>query len=95
MRYARLWIGLAVVFLFSFAVLGYYGGEIYHTMPPIPKRVVTTDGKVLFTGKDIQEGQNVWQSMGGTGSRYCLGPLRLRGSRLEGHQPALYILVFK
>lgn len=65
MRYARLWVGLAIVFILSFTVLGYYGGEIYHTMPPIPERVVTTDGNVLFTGNDIREGQNVWQSMGG------------------------------
>ena len=65
MKYARLWIGLALVFVFSFAVLGYYGGEIYQAKPPIPRRVVTTAGDVLFTEKDILEGQNVWQSMGG------------------------------
>lgn len=65
MNYTRLWIGLAIVFVLSFAVLGYYGGEIYQTMPPIPKRVVTETGDVLFTEKDIMEGQNVWQSMGG------------------------------
>ncbi|WP_459865105.1 hypothetical protein [Calditerricola yamamurae] len=34
-------------------------------MPPIPQRVVTTTGTVLFTGDDIREGQNVWQSIGG------------------------------
>ncbi|MCL6547287.1 MAG: nitric-oxide reductase large subunit [Alicyclobacillus sp.] len=65
MRYVRLWVGLALVFVLSFTVLGYYGGRIYHVMPPIPKRVVTTDGTVLFTGDDIRRGQNVWQSMGG------------------------------
>jgi nitric oxide reductase subunit B len=65
LKYARLWIGLALVFVFSFAVLGYYGGEIYQAKPPIPRRVVTTAGDVLFTEKDILEGQNVWQSMGG------------------------------
>jgi nitric oxide reductase subunit B len=27
--------------------------------------VVTNSGKVLFTGQDIKDGQNVWQSMGG------------------------------
>ena len=31
----------------------------------MPKRVVTTDGTVLFTGQDIKDGQNVWQSIGG------------------------------
>jgi len=33
--------------------------------PPVPKRVVTTSGQVLFTGEQIHDGQNVWQSMGG------------------------------
>ena len=46
-------------------MLGYYGGEVYRQAPPIPERVVTTDGRVLFTGQDIKDGQNVWQSMGG------------------------------
>ncbi|WMT18255.1 nitric-oxide reductase large subunit [Parageobacillus toebii] len=65
MRLTRLWASLTLVFVISFAILGYYGGEIYQTMPPIPKRVVTSTGTVLFTEKEIKEGQNVWQSMGG------------------------------
>ena len=63
--YRKLWISLMAVLGLSFLVLGYYGGEIYRKMPPIPKRVVTTDGQVLFTAQDIKDGQNVWQSMGG------------------------------
>ncbi|HWI64921.1 MAG TPA: hypothetical protein VNT75_24090, partial [Symbiobacteriaceae bacterium] len=65
MRYGRLWAALALVILGSFAILGYYGRETYWQAPPIPKRVVTTDGQVLFTEADIKDGQNVWQSMGG------------------------------
>ena len=65
MSYKRLWVGLVSVMVASFAVLGYYGWEIYRQMPPIPQRVVTTDGRTLFTAEDIREGQNVWQSMGG------------------------------
>ncbi|HYF76113.1 MAG TPA: nitric-oxide reductase large subunit [Symbiobacteriaceae bacterium] len=65
MRYSRLWTGLALVILASFAILGYYGRETYWQAPPIPKRVVTTDGKVVLTEADIKDGQNVWQSMGG------------------------------
>lgn len=65
MQYKRLWIGLVAVLVFSFAVLGYFGQQIYMQAPPIPDRVVTTSGDVLFTGLDIREGQNVWQSMGG------------------------------
>jgi nitric oxide reductase subunit B len=49
----------------SFAVLIYYGFEIYKQAPPIPDKVVTTNGIVLFTGQDIKDGQNVWQSLGG------------------------------
>lgn len=65
MRYTRLWISFAIVFIVSFAILGYYGGRIYQTMPPIPERVVSTDGTVLYTKNDIQVGQNVGQSIGG------------------------------
>src|SRR6478609_1984764 len=60
-----MWISLALVMIISFAILGYYGGRIYQVMPPIPDRVVTEDGTVLFTGQDIKDGQNVWQSIGG------------------------------
>jgi nitric oxide reductase subunit B len=65
MRYAKLWVGLGTVIVLSFAVLGYYGREIYRQAPPVPARVVTTAGVVLFTGQDNHTGQNVWQSMGG------------------------------
>jgi nitric oxide reductase subunit B len=65
MEYRRLWITLGVVIVASFAVLSYYGRDIYRLAPPIPERVVTTDGTVLFTGQDISDGQNVWQSTGG------------------------------
>ena len=65
MSYRKLWIGFTVVVVLSFAVLGYYGREIYRKAPPIPAQVVTTDGTVLFTGQDIKDGQNIWQSIGG------------------------------
>ena len=65
MRYFKLWAALVVVLVASFAVLGYYGREIYRQAPPIPNQVVTVTSQVLFTGQDIRDGQNVWQSMGG------------------------------
>ncbi len=65
MRHARLWSWFAVVILGSFAVLGYYGVQLYHQKPPVPDRVVVADGRVLLTGQEIRDGQNVWQSMGG------------------------------
>src|ERR1700690_1249546 len=61
----QLWFIFTAVMVISFSVLGYYGHEIYLQAPPIPSKVVTADGKVLFTGQDIKDGQNVWQSMGG------------------------------
>ena len=63
--YGRLWVSLTAVIGLSFLVLGYFGGEIYRKAPPIPKRVVTAEGQVLFTAQEIKDGQNVWQSMGG------------------------------
>jgi len=63
--YRKLWWSLTAVITLSFLVLGYYGTEIYRKAPPIPKRVVTTEGTVLFTAQNIKDGQNVWQSMGG------------------------------
>ena len=65
MKTRKLWWAFAGVIIFSFGVLGYYGFDLYLKAPPIPEKVVTTDGTVLFTGQDIKDGQNVWQSMGG------------------------------
>jgi nitric oxide reductase subunit B len=63
--YGKLWLSLISVILVSFLVLGYFGTVIYRKAPPVPNRVVTADGTVLFTGQDIKDGQNVWQSIGG------------------------------
>lgn len=61
----RLWLLFIAVLVVSFAVLGWIGTRIYQEMPPIPDRVVTTDGKVLIDEGQVSAGQNVWQSMGG------------------------------
>jgi nitric oxide reductase subunit B len=65
MQYRKLWIGFIAVMVVSFSVLGYYGMEIYRLAPPVPDLVVTDDGTIVYTGSDIKDGQNVWQSMGG------------------------------
>jgi len=65
MNVQKLWIGLLAVMGISFAVLLYFGYEIYRQAPPVPNRVVTESGTLLFTGQDIKDGQNVWQSLGG------------------------------
>jgi nitric oxide reductase subunit B len=65
MKTKKLWLGFIAVMVISFGVLLYYGKEIYREAPPIPERVVTKTGQTLFTGQDIKDGQNVWQSLGG------------------------------
>ena len=63
--YRKLWLSLFCVIGLSFLGLAYFGSEIYRQAPPIPARVVGANGEVLFTGQDIKDGQNVWQSIGG------------------------------
>ncbi len=65
MSYKKLWIALGVVMFVSFSVLGGVGYKAIRNGPPIPAKVVTSDGRLLFTGETIRNGQNVWQSTGG------------------------------
>jgi nitric oxide reductase subunit B len=61
----KLWLGLAALLLVSFGVLLFLGGEIHRQAPPMPESVVTTDGNIVFTRADIEQGRQVWQSIGG------------------------------
>ena len=61
----RLWRWLGLIFVLSFGALGYLGWQIYLAAPPIPQRVVTADGELLFTGEQIQRGQQAWMAAGG------------------------------
>ncbi|HYX33972.1 MAG TPA: nitric-oxide reductase large subunit [Oligoflexus sp.] len=61
----RLWVVLAGVVITSFAVLGYYGREIYRQAPPVPSQVLTSEGQVVFSGHTINQGRAVWQTTGG------------------------------
>ncbi len=65
MTHKKLWIALLSVVGLSFAVLLFYGTQIYQKAPPVPEQVVDEAGNVLFTKGDIHDGQNVWQSIGG------------------------------
>ncbi len=62
---SMLWRWLGFIFVLSFGALGYLGLQIYLTAPPIPKAVVSTSGDVLFTGEQVQKGQQVWLASGG------------------------------
>jgi nitric oxide reductase subunit B len=61
----KLWIGLGTLLAVSFAILLFMGGEIHRQAPPMPERVVATDGTLLFERADIERGRQVWQSFGG------------------------------
>src|SRR3569832_2146485 len=64
-RIPSLWRWLALVFVLSFGALGWLGWQIYLQAPPIPAKVATPSGEVLFTGDQIRLGQQVWLSSGG------------------------------
>jgi nitric oxide reductase subunit B len=94
-EYRKLWIALIIVLVASFAVLGGVGYKAISSKPPIPAKVVTTDGQVLFSGETIKDGQNVWQSIGGQE----LGSILGHGSYVAPdwtadylHREAVYIL---
>jgi nitric oxide reductase subunit B len=61
----KLWYIFIGMIIVSFSILGFYGLEMFKEMPPIPEKVVTEDGIVVYTAQDIKDGQNVWQSIGG------------------------------
>ena len=55
---------VALVVLFGFFVLGLLAYRTYQAQPPIPERVVDGQGNVLFTGKDVSQGQQVFLNNG-------------------------------
>ncbi|MCX6287130.1 MAG: nitric-oxide reductase large subunit [Bacteroidetes bacterium] len=65
MKTKKLWLGFIAVMVVCFGVLIFFGGQIYREKPPIPFQVATSSGIVLFSGQDIKDGQNIWQSIGG------------------------------
>ncbi|MGZ0708199.1 nitric-oxide reductase large subunit [Coraliomargarita sp. W4R53] len=63
--YWKLWLAFALTTAASFAVLGYYGTEIYRHAPPYPEKTVSQSGDTIYTHDQIKTGQAVWQSIGG------------------------------
>ena len=61
----NLWLGLAALLIASFATLLWVGGEVHRHAPPVPERVRSASGEVLYTRADIETGRTVWQSIGG------------------------------
>ncbi len=63
--YRKLWIGLALVLVIGFGILGFTGREVYRQAPPLPGEIVSEDGTLLMTRESILDGQQAWQSAGG------------------------------
>ena len=82
-QYKKLWYLLFAVLAVCFTILGYMGSEVYKKAPPYPEQVVSASGKVLMTKDDILAGQSAWQTIGGMGSRLCIGARCIPSSRLD------------
>ena len=58
---SRGWVqAVGLVSLFGFSVLGFIAARTYQAEPPIPERVVSATGELLFTGEDVRGGQEVF-----------------------------------
>ena len=59
------WVqGVALVFILGFFVMGFLVYRTYTASMPVPDKVVTESGQVLFTGADITRGQELFQARG-------------------------------
>ncbi len=61
----RLWIGLISLLISTFGILLWMGWDIYQQAPPMPERVISKSGQVIYTRADLDLGRQVWQSIGG------------------------------
>ncbi|MEZ0364766.1 nitric-oxide reductase large subunit [Mycobacterium sp. pUA109] len=62
---SRGWVqGVALVMIFGFTVMGILAYRTYHASMPMPQKVVSQSGQVLFTGDDITRGQELFQARG-------------------------------
>ena len=50
----RLWLGLATLLIVSFGVLLWMGRDMHQQAPPLPGRVVTESGRVVYTRADME-----------------------------------------
>ncbi len=62
---SKLWRGLGIVFVLSFAALGWLGRQIYLAAPPIPAAVYDAGGNTVFSAEQIRLGQQAWLKAGG------------------------------
>ena len=58
---SRLWVqATLLVVVCGFFILGLLAYRTYVAHPPVPERVVDSEGRMLYTGRDIQKGQQVF-----------------------------------
>jgi nitric oxide reductase subunit B len=60
----RLWKWLGIIFVMSFATLGWLGREIYLAAPPIAN-VQVKEGPQIFAAEQVEDGQRAWRAAGG------------------------------
>jgi hypothetical protein len=62
---SRGWVqAVVLVVLFGFFVLGLLAYRTYQAKPPIPERVVDPAGRVVYTERDVERGQEVFLNNG-------------------------------
>ena len=62
---AKGWVqGALLVLLTGLLGLGFLAYRTYAAQPPIPRRVVAEDGRVVFTETDVREGQRLFLRYG-------------------------------
>ncbi len=65
MLISRWWLqGAILTYLFGFLVLGILAYMTYSDEPPLPARMVTQSGDVLFTSRDVMDGMHVFERYG-------------------------------
>jgi nitric oxide reductase subunit B len=61
MLISKAWVqAVVLVVLVGFFIMGLLAYRTYMAKPPVPRRVVDRQGKVVYTGKDVSEGQRVF-----------------------------------
>ena len=59
------WVqGVALVMIFGFFVMGILAYRTYTASMPMPDKVATESGRVVFTGEDVTRGQEIFQARG-------------------------------
>lgn len=64
-NYKKLWWILIGILVITFAILGYFGREVYREAPPIPDQVIAESGQFIMSNETILNGQTAYQSIGG------------------------------